>query len=259
MPTSRIRVAVVEDDSRLRRTFTDILESAGDCECVGVFATGEQAVARIPPLAPDVIIMDVNLPDSSGVECVAALSPQLPDTQILMVTVYQDPETTFDALAAGAHGYLVKPVMKEQLLAAIREVRGGGVPMSPVVARKVIQTFRRRSPDDGGRAAADGRGSGDSRSVVGKATPGADGDAETLAPREQQVLELLVKGYSYKDVSKELGISTSTVGTYVQRIYEKLHVSSRREIMERSGKEFSPQGATSSASAGDSRGETSRS
>jgi DNA-binding NarL/FixJ family response regulator len=236
MPTSRIRVAVVEDDSRLRRTFTDILESVGDCECVGVFATGEQAVARIPPLAPDVIIMDVNLPDSSGVECVAALSPQLPDTQILMVTVYQDPETTFDALAAGAHGYLVKPVMKEQLLAAIREVRGGGVPMSPVVARKVIQTFRRRSPDDGGRAAADGRGSGDLRSVVGKATPGADGDAETLAPREQQVLELLVKGYSYKDVSKELGISTSTVGTYVQRIYEKLHVSSRREIMERSGK-----------------------
>jgi chemotaxis response regulator CheB len=92
MPTSRIRVAVVEDDSRLRRTFTDILESADDRECVGVFSTGEQAVARIPPLEPDVIIMDLNLPDSSGVECVAALGPQLPATQILMVTVYQDPE-----------------------------------------------------------------------------------------------------------------------------------------------------------------------
>jgi hypothetical protein len=224
MPTTQnlIRVAVVEDDSRLRRTFTDILSSATDCECVGVFATGEQAMSRIPPLAPDVIVMDVNLPDSSGVECVAALAPQLPDTQILMVTVYQDPETTYEALAAGAHGYLVKPVMKEQLLAAIREVRGGGVPMSPTIARKVIQTFRSAAPVE-----AIPRGRPDKP----EDTAAAD---ESLAPREQQVLELLVKGYSYKEVSKELGISTSTVGTYVQRIYEKLHVSSRREMMARS-------------------------
>jgi len=224
MPTTQnlIRVAVVEDDSRLRRTFTDILSSATDCECVGVFATGEQAMSRIPPLAPDVIVMDVNLPDSSGVECVAALAPQLPDTQILMVTVYQDPETTYEALAAGAHGYLVKPVMKEQLLAAIREVRGGGVPMSPTIARKVIQTFRSAAPVE-----AIPRGRPDKP----EDTAAAD---ESLAPREQQVLELLMKGYSYKEVSKELGISTSTVGTYVQRIYEKLHVSSRREMMARS-------------------------
>ncbi len=230
MSSPRIRVAVVEDDSRLRRTFIDILDSAIDCECVGVFATGVRAVAGIPPLKPDVIVMDVNLPDSSGVECVAALAPQLPDTQILMVTVYQDPETTFDALAAGAHGYLVKPVMKEQLLAAIREVREGGVPMSPVIARKVIQTFRRRSPAPASLKAAGRRGT----AAAAPLPPPPDGDADTLAPREQQVLELLVKGYSYKDVSKELGISTSTVGTYVQRIYEKLHVSSRREIMARS-------------------------
>ena len=227
---STIRVAVVEDDSRLRRTFTDILESADDCECVGVFATGEQAMSRIPPLAPDVIIMDVNLPDSSGVECVAALAPRLPDTQILMVTVYQDPETTFNVLAAGAHGYLVKPVMKEHLLAAIREVRGGGVPMSPTIARKVIQTFRRREP----AAAAPGKTSLSGKAGAPHATAAHAADEESLAPREQQVLELLVKGYSYKEVSKELGISTSTVGTYVQRIYEKLHVSSRREMVARS-------------------------
>ncbi|MCX7414288.1 MAG: response regulator transcription factor [Planctomycetia bacterium] len=227
-----IRVAVVEDDSRLRRTFTDILDDADDCECVGVFATGQQAIRGIPPLAPDVLIMDVNLPDSSGVECVAALSPQLPDTQILMVTVYQDPETTFEALAAGAHGYLVKPVMRDQLLAAIRELRSGGVPMSPTIARKVIQTFRRQEPrlPPNGAAAPAGR-----LTFAAEKAP-AEPDAETLAPREQQVLELLVKGYSYKDVSKELGISTSTVGTYVQRIYEKLHVSSRREIVDRLGK-----------------------
>lgn len=229
MPNPQIRVAVVEDDSRLRRTFTDILDFAADCECVGVFATAAQAVERIPPLAPDVILMDVNLPDSSGVECVAALSPQLPDTQILMVTVYQDPETTFDALAAGAHGYLVKPVMKDQLLVAIREVRDGGVPMSPVIARKVIQTFRRRGPEQAGVRKAPGG------SVPEIEARPPNKESETLAPREQQVLELLVKGYSYKDVAKELGISTSTVGTYVQRIYDKLHVSSRREIIERSG------------------------
>jgi DNA-binding NarL/FixJ family response regulator len=228
---SKIRVAVVEDDSRLRRTFTDILESADDCECVGVFASGERAMSRIPPLAPDVIIMDVNLPDSSGVECVAALAPQLPDTQILMVTVYQDPETTFNALAAGAHGYLVKPVMKEHLLAAIREVRSGGVPMSPTIARKVIQTFRRREP----AAAVPGKTLSPGTAGAPHSTAAAAAaDEESLAPREQQVLELLVKGYSYKEVSKELGISTSTVGTYVQRIYEKLHVSSRREMMARS-------------------------
>jgi DNA-binding NarL/FixJ family response regulator len=226
---STIRVAVVEDDSRLRRTFTDILESADDCECVGVFATGEQAMSRIPPLSPDVIIMDVNLPDSTGVECVAVLAPQLPDTQILMVTVYQDPETTYEALAAGAHGYLVKPVMKEQLLAAIREVRGGGVPMSPTIARKVIQTFRNRGPATASAASWPAQ-TPDDKAGVGTTAA----EEESLAPREQQVLELLVKGYSYKEVSKELGISTSTVGTYVQRIYEKLHVSSRREMMARS-------------------------
>jgi len=226
-----IRVAVVEDDSRLRRTFADILDSAADCECVGVFASGSQAIERIPPLGPDVILMDVNLPDWSGVECVAALSPRLPDTQILMVTVYQDPETTFDALAAGAHGYLVKPVMKEQLLAAIREVRGGGVPMSPVIARKVIQTFRRRGP---GQTSPGGSEHRDPAATPAGAAPPPGGAADTLAPREQQVLHQLEKGYSYKDVASDLGISTSTVGTYVQRIYEKLHVSSRREIMERS-------------------------
>jgi DNA-binding NarL/FixJ family response regulator len=164
---------------------------------------------------------------------VAALAPQLPDTQILMVTVYQDPETTFNALAAGAHGYLVKPVMKEHLLAAIREVRSGGVPMSPTIARKVIQTFRRREP----AAAVPGKTLSPGTAGAPHSTAAAAAaDEESLAPREQQVLELLVKGYSYKEVSKELGISTSTVGTYVQRIYEKLHVSSRREIMERSGK-----------------------
>ena len=215
-----IQVAVVEDDARLRRTFIDVLESSIECRCVGAFRTGAEAVEGIPKLAPDVVIMDVNLPDTTGVECVKTLAPKLPGTQILMVTVYQDPDTTFQALAAGAHGYLVKPVLPERLLEAIREIRAGGVPMSRTIARKVIETFRSRE-------AAEAAGTSAARSSA------ASLDDESLTPREQQVLELLVEGFSYKEISQRLGISTSTVGTYVQRIYEKLHVSSRREIMAR--------------------------
>jgi len=215
-----IRVAVVEDDARLRQTFVDVLESSTECRCLGAFATGAEAVAGIPALAPDVVIMDVNLPDTTGVECVKMLAPKLPGTQILMVTVYQDPDTTFQALAAGAHGYLVKPVLPERLLEAIREIRAGGVPMSRTIARKVIETFRSRED-------AEAAGTSAARS------PLASPEEESLTSREQQVLELRVEGFSYKEISQRLGISTSTVGTYVQRIYEKLHVSSRREIMAR--------------------------
>jgi DNA-binding NarL/FixJ family response regulator len=214
----RIRVAVVEDDARLRRAFVDVLESSADCRSVGAFATGTDAVKRIPALEPDVVIMDVNLPDSTGVEYIAALSKKIPNAQILIVTVYQDPETTFEALAAGAHGYLVKPVMPDRLLEAIREVREGGVPMTRTIARKVIQAFRDRKPE-------------------AEATPSkaASADPEgVLAPREQQVLELLCEGCYYKEIAKKLGISISTVGTYVKRIYEKLHCTNRWEVVAKS-------------------------
>ena len=215
-----IKVAVVEDDARLRRTFVDVLESSAECRCVGAFATGAEAMDGIPKLAPDVVIMDVNLPDTTGVECVKTLAPKLPTTQILMVTVYQDPDTTFQALAAGAHGYLVKPVLPERLLEAIREIRAGGVPMSRTIARKVIEKFRSREAAE----AVDS---------VAAPAPAGSTDDESLTSREHQVLELLVEGFSYKEIAHQLGISPSTVGTYVQRIYEKLHVSSRREIMAR--------------------------
>ena len=202
-----IKVAVVEDDARLRRTLTEVLASSKDCQFVGEFPTGRAALAGLPSLKPDVILMDINLPDLSGVECVTQLAPQLPQTQILMLTVYQDTETIFRALAAGAHGYLVKPVMSDRLLEAIREIRAGGVPMSRTIARQVIGFF--------GRPAASG----------------AAVEEAGLGLREQQVLEFLVAGLSYKEIASELGIKTSTVGTYVQRIYEKLHVRSRREII----------------------------
>jgi DNA-binding NarL/FixJ family response regulator len=202
-PTSKIRVAVVEDDIRLQRVVTEVLNGSDDCTCIGVLANGETAVAQIPVLKPDVVIQDINLPDLNGVECVARISVQLPETQFIMLTVYQDTETIFKALAAGAHGYLVKPVMPEALLAAVREIRSGGVPMSRTIARHVINFFRNPRP-----------------------TP-----AENLGPREQQVLDALVAGLSYKEIAAELDIAVSTVGTYVQRIYEKLHVRNRREII----------------------------
>lgn len=205
-----IRVAIVEDDERIRKVVGDVLASAKDCQCVGAFADGTTAVANLPLLAPDVILMDINLPDLSGVECVARISTQLSGVEIIMLTVYQDPVTLFRALAAGAHGYLVKPVMPRKLITAIREIRAGGVPMSPGIAREVVDFFRlKRNP------------------------PATDADLEDvrLGPREHQVLKFLVDGLSYKEIAGELGITSNTVATYVRRIYEKLHVGSRREII----------------------------
>ncbi len=215
LPTPAIRLAVVEDDARIRAVLSEILSSTTDCTCVGFFTNGSSAIAELPALKPDVILMDVNLPDLNGVECVTRLSPLLPDTQILMLTVYQDTDTIFQALSAGAHGYLVKPVMPDRLLDAIREVREGGVPMSRTIARKVIDAFHRPAP-----------------TPPKTSTPPSTLDA-SLGPREQQVLDYLVAGLAYKEIALELGIGISTVSTYVQRIYEKLHVRTRREIIAR--------------------------
>ena len=207
-----IRVAVVEDDERIRRVVADVFAHADDCRCVGLFANGRTAIANLPALCPDVLIMDINLPDVSGVECVAQLAPLLPATQILMLTVYQDTDTIFRALAAGAHGYLVKPVMPQSLLAAVREILSGGAPMSPSIARKIIEAFRTPAP----------------ASVQLPAVADAG-----LGPREQQVLEMVVNGLSQKEIASELAIAVPTVNTYIQRIYEKLHVRSRRGLIAR--------------------------
>ena len=207
---NEIRVAIVEDDARIRRVLEQVLSRAPGYQCAGAFADGLTAVAGVPALKPDVVIMDINLPDISGVECVTQLAGKLPETQIVMLTVYQDPDTIFQALSAGAHGYLVKPVMPDKLLEAIREIRNGGGAMSPVIARKVMDAFRRSLP-------------------VASAKPVPEEPA--LGPREHQVLELLVAGFSYKEIANELGLKWQTVATYVQRIYEKLHVRTRRGVI----------------------------
>lgn len=203
-PTHRapIRVAVVEDSPRIRQSLVSILSQGEGIECVGAFSRGEEAVASLPGLRPKVVLMDINLPDIDGVECVRRLtSGTTTDFQIVMLTVHRDTDAIFNSLAAGASGYLLKPLRAAELLEAVRDVSAGGAPMTSFIARKVVQSFKQPGP------------------VFHK--------ADNLAPREIEVLELLVRGFAYKEIASELTISYSTVQTYIQRIYEKLHVHSR--------------------------------
>ena len=212
-----IKVAIVEDDRRVRKTLAEILASTPDFECAAEFSTGEDAVAQLPGVKPDVVIMDIHLPAMNGVETVGKLAGRVPGMQILMLTVFQDADTIFQALSAGAHGYLLKPVTPAQLRDAIRDVRAGGSPISPSIARKVIEAFR--APFSNPPPA-----------------PAADADAAgELSQREHDALRLLAQGCTYKEIADELKIKVPTVGTYVHRIYEKLHVRSRREIIRRFG------------------------
>ncbi len=199
LPT--ITVAIVEDDPRIRRSLTTILARDKGLQCVGDFASAEDALAAIPGLQPEVVLMDINLPGIDGVECVRRLSSQLKKTQIVMLTVHEDTDAIFNSIAAGANGYLIKPPRTAELLAAVRDVTAGGAPMTSFIARKVIQAFKQTSP--------------------------TQRETNNLAPREIEVLELLAKGYAYKEIATELHISYSTVHTYIERIYDKLHVQSR--------------------------------
>lgn len=205
-----ITVSIVEDIAPTSDLLASILDNASGFECVGRFADGESAVAGLPALAPDVVLMDINLPGVNGVECVQRLKPVMPTTQFMMLTVYEDSKSIFEALSAGATGYLLKNTRAKDLLAAIREIHRGGSPMAGNIARKVIQTFQAPAPVS---AAAD------------------DDLSARLSPREKQVLELLAEGQLYKEIADTLQVSVPTVCTYIRRIYEKLHVRSRAQAV----------------------------
>lgn len=200
-----ISVAVVEDDARIRRSLIGILELAEDVVCVGTYESGEEAVPALAVLEPRVVIMDVNLPGMDGVACVRALAREIPETQILMLTVRQDTDIIFNALAAGASGYLLKPARAADLLAAVRDVSAGGAPMSGYIARKVVQSFKQK--------------------------PAAPEATEHLSARENEVLELLAEGFAYKEIADRLGIAYGTVHVHIARIYKKLHVQSRGQAV----------------------------
>ena len=205
MSTKPITVAIVEDNSGLRRSLEAILGRDPGFKCIGSFPDGEQAVSALPALRPRVVLMDINLPGMNGVECVARLVEDLPDTQIIMLTVYEDPDAIFNSLAAGAGGYLLKPVRTAHLLAAIRDLVAGGAPMSSHIARRVVQTFKKPSP--------------------------VPETGVHLAPREREILDLLAQGLLQKEIADQLRISYWTVQTHIGRIYEKLHVNSRSQAV----------------------------
>lgn len=201
-----IKVSIVEDDSAVREIFTDWVGRAEGFRFLTSYANAERALADLPQVRPDVVLMDINLPGLDGVECVRQLKPLLPATQFVMVTVYEDADHIFQALAAGAAGYLLKRTTCEQMLAALLEVHAGGSPMSTNIARMVVASF--------------------SQPRSAKSS-----EMEGLSPREQEVLELLARGYLYKEIAEALKISLRTVPTYIRRIYEKLQVHSRSQAV----------------------------
>ncbi|HEX7655116.1 MAG TPA: response regulator transcription factor [Verrucomicrobiae bacterium] len=204
-----ITVAIVDDEAKLRQSIATFVDGAPGFKCLSHYGSAEAALAGLPANRPDVVLMDINMGGMSGIECVEKLKEQFPDLQILMLTVYEDTEKIFQALAAGANGYLLKRSSPTKLLAAIREVHGGGSPMTSSIARKVVASFQKQKP------AAD---SGEEK-------------AGQLSPREQAVLDGLAKGWTYKQLASELDISIDTIRTYIRRIYEKLHVQSRTEAV----------------------------
>lgn len=196
-----IPVAIVEDEARLRSQLVAMLTAAAGFECRGAYGSGEEALREIPRHPPDVVLMDINLPGMSGVECTFRLKRLLPRLQVVMLTVYDDSEQIFRALEMGASGYLLKRATPEEIVRAVAEVHRGGAPMSSYIARQVVQSFARRSS---------------------AREPG-------LTPREEEVLALVAKGYINKEIADQLGLTLETVRTYLKLIYEKLHVRSRTE------------------------------
>jgi DNA-binding NarL/FixJ family response regulator len=205
MTQTPVKVAVVEDNPDTRESLVALLGSSAGLRCVGAHASGEEALRDLPAQHPDVVLVDINLPGMSGIECVSRLSVLLPSIRILILTTYDERDLIFEALRAGADGYLLKKSGYEELVGAIEELNAGGAPMSMPVARQIVQHFRKH------RAAA--------------------AEIETLSEREEETLSLLAKGYLYKEISDKMNISVSTVRCYLQRIYEKLHVHSRTEAV----------------------------
>jgi DNA-binding NarL/FixJ family response regulator len=201
------KVSIVEDNESMRQSLAELVDSAPGFRLGDACATAEEAMRRFPNNPADVVLMDINLPRLSGIQCVRELKRCLPQTQFVMLTIEDDSERVFESLQAGATGYLVKNVTPDQILAAIQEVHRGGSPMSSQIARMLVQSFQKNEP-----TAEKGTG---------------------LSPREDEILTFLTRGYRSKEVAEELGISVQTVNTHLRNIYEKLHVRSRSEAVAR--------------------------
>lgn len=200
-----IKVAIVDDDEGIRSSLVALIRRSPLCKLMGDYPDAETALKEIPRQPPDVVLMDINLPGMNGVECVRQLKALVPQVQVLMLTVYEDSDSLFNSLRAGASGYLLKRTASTRLLEAIREVNAGGAPMTPQLARRVVQFFAQ--------------------------TPGGDPHLARLTPGEKEFLDQLAKGYAYKEIADRMNISIDTVRSYVRTVYEKLHVHSRTEAV----------------------------
>lgn len=198
-----IEVGIVEDTAALGESLRQIIESTDGFRCAGVWPTAEDGLKKIDAFRPKIVLMDINLPGMSGIEATARLKQFLPEILVIMVTVYRDHDKIFAALRAGASGYLLKRSSPDEVRDAIRDVCTGGAPMSPEIARRVVEAFHQpaRTPEE----------------------------EVHLSPRETEILELLCEGLANKEIADRLGISTETVRVHLKHIYEKLHVRSRTE------------------------------
>lgn len=202
--TMHIKVSIVDDDKDMRSSLATLIRGTDSLRLVGSYANAKIALEEIPRNLPDVVLMDINMPGMAGIECVRELKAKLPKVQFLMLTVYEDGDSLFNSLKAGASGYLLKRTTSTDLLQAISDVHAGGSPMTPQLARRVVQFFSQLQ--------------GEPR-------------VSDLSPGERDFLNLLAKGYVYKEIADRMGITTHTVRYYVRTVYEKLHVHSRTEAV----------------------------
>lgn len=200
-----INVGIVEDNNKIRDGLAALIDGSDGFRCKAKFTTAEEALRQLPKDSPDVVLMDINLPGMSGIECVIKLKEILPEVQIMMLTVYEDNDSVFKSLSAGATGYILKRTPPAELLESIRELYNGGSPMSDQIARKVVQAFQQ----------------------MGKSSK----ETENLSERESEILSYLSKGYYDKEIADKLFLSVKTVRTHLRNIYKKLHVRSRTEAI----------------------------
>jgi DNA-binding NarL/FixJ family response regulator len=204
-PVKVVRVSIVEDDDWLRANLEQEIGQTPGFQVLQAYRTAESALEGLPDLPPDVVLMDINLPGMNGIECLRRLRASCPEAQVLMLTVYEESESIFNSLLAGASGYLLKRTATPQIIESIRQVRAGGSPMTANIARKVVQYFNR----------------------MGNQVS----ECDRLAPREREVLELLARGDAYKQIAEKLKVSIETVRMNVKHLYTKLHVHSRGEAV----------------------------
>ena len=201
-----ISIAIVEDLDVVRNGLKDFISLSTDFLVVGSYKSGEEALQKLPETRPDIVIMDINLPGMNGIECIRQVKDKSPGTQFMMFTVYENDDKVFEALKAGASGYLLKNTGLLQIAESVKELHEGGSPMSANIARKMVNLVR-----------------GD----ADKKTPFLD----LLSPREKEILQLLAKGLLYKEIAEQLNITTGTVRIHIHKIYEKLHVQNRTEAI----------------------------